>query len=131
MLLDGEWTGVERDTKDLDVGEETCPEATDGEGEQLGDNLGEAPARSTQCAVRTREQTYSGDRDGGIPEEEELVHAGEDDGPDETDGPSAECVHRHVRIVGVSDGRSNLGVRRVILWTFRLESVPVRWQGRD
>ena len=115
MLLDGEWTGVEGDTKDLDVGEETCPEATDGEGEQLGDNLREAPARSTQCAVRTREQTYSGDRDGGIPEEEELVHAGEDDGPDEANEPGAEGVHGHVRVVGVGDGGPDLGVGRIIL----------------
>ena len=117
MLLDGEWTGVERDTKDLDVGEETCPEATDGEGEQLGDNLGEAPVRSTQCAVRTREQTYSGDRDGGIPEEEELVQTGNEDGPDNTNEPRSESVDRHQGVVGVGDGGSNLRVRRVVLCT--------------
>ena len=59
MLLDGEGAGVEGDAEDLDVGEEACPEATEGEGEQLGDNLEEeaaAAARSatSHCAVRTR-----------------------------------------------------------------------------
>ena len=39
MLLDGEGAGVEGDAKDLDVGEEAGPEAAEGEGQQLGDNL--------------------------------------------------------------------------------------------
>ena len=44
MLLDRERTRVDRDTKDFDVGDDARPETTEGEGEQLGDNLEEAHA---------------------------------------------------------------------------------------
>ena len=53
--------------------------------------------------------------DGRIPEEEELVHAGDEDGPDDTNHPCTEGVDRHGRVVGVGDGGADLGVGRVIL----------------
>ena len=55
MLLDRERTGVERDTEDLDVGQEPGPSATNGEDQEL------------------RDETRDGDR--GVAEEEELVDA--------------------------------------------------------
>ena len=39
MLLDGEGTGVERGTKDLDLRDITGPETHEGEGNQLGHDL--------------------------------------------------------------------------------------------
>jgi hypothetical protein len=39
MLFDGEGSGVELDTEDADIGEDSCPESTAGEDEELGDNL--------------------------------------------------------------------------------------------
>ena len=58
MFLDGEGAGVEGDAKDLDVGEEAGPEAAEGEGQQLGDNLWRARERPRSdltpgCAVGT------------------------------------------------------------------------------
>ena len=60
--------------------------------------------------------TYTRDGDGRITEEEELVKTGDDDGPYETDKPCAEGGAGHVWVVGVGDGRPDLGVGRVILW---------------
>ena len=66
--------------------------------------------------VRSKnEQTYAANGDRGIPEEEELVHAGDDDGPDDTYEPCTEGVDRHVRVVGVGDGGADLGIRGIIL----------------
>ena len=39
MLLDGEVTGIDGDTKDLDLRHEAGPSAHEREGDQLGDNL--------------------------------------------------------------------------------------------
>ena len=39
MLLNGERTGVERDTEDLDRGNNAGPETEDGERNQLGNDL--------------------------------------------------------------------------------------------
>ncbi len=39
MFLDREWTGVESDTKDFDIGEDAGPETAKGEGKQLSYNL--------------------------------------------------------------------------------------------
>ena len=72
-----------------------------------------APAIRLNPGLRSRNGagTYAGDGDRGIAEEEELVQAGEDDGPDEADEPGPEGVHGHVRVVGVGDGRTDLRVR--------------------
>ena len=137
MLLDGEGAGVNRDAKDLDVGDDACPETAKGEGEQLGDNLhasrsaigaattnaqqerraydGEKRGRWGRERRRKREDTHTTDGDGGVPEEEELVHAGDEDGPDDSDEPSTEGAGGHVRVVGVGDGGAHLGVGRVVL----------------
>lgn len=39
VLLDGEWARVETSTKDLDVREDTSGKSTDGESDQLGDQV--------------------------------------------------------------------------------------------
>ena len=66
--------------------------------------------------VRSKnEQTYAANGDRGIPEEEELVHAGDDDGPDDTYEPCTEGFDRHVRVVGVGDGGADLGIWGIIL----------------
>lgn len=63
--------------------------------------------------------TYAGNGDGRIAEEEELVEAGDDNGPDEADEPCAGGRTGHVGVVCVGDGGTHLGVRRVILCTRR------------
>ena len=55
--------------------------------------------------------TYTSDGNGRIAEEEELVEAGDDNGPYETDKPCAEGGAGHVWVVGVGDGRTDLGIR--------------------
>ena len=65
--------------------------------------------------VRTRD-TYTTDRDRGEAEEKELIESGDEDGPDETDEPRPESTAGHVCVVRVSDGRTNLGIRGVILY---------------
>ena len=59
--------------------------------------------------------TYTGDSDGGVAEVEELVKAGDDDGPDEADEPCTEGRAGHVDIVGVGDGSTDLRVGGVVL----------------
>ena len=59
--------------------------------------------------------TDTSDGDSREAEEEELVQAGDEDGPDEADEPRAEGAAGHVGVVGVGDGGSNLRVRGVIL----------------
>ena len=54
MLLDGEGAGVDRDAKDLDVGHEAGPETTEGEGEQLGDNLHASRSAIWPAVVRSK-----------------------------------------------------------------------------
>lgn len=95
MLLDGERSGVKGETKDLNGGDDAGPETEEGEGDELGDD-----AR---------------DGDGGISEEEELVQAGDEDGPAETDDPCAEGVDGHVGVVCVGDGGPDFRVRGVVL----------------
>lgn len=95
MLLNREWARVELEAEDLDAGEDSGGEATDGERQKLSD------------------ETRDGDR--GITEEEELVEAGDEDGPRQTDNPGAEGVDGHVWVVGVGYRRTDLGVGRVVL----------------
>lgn len=58
VLLDGEWTGVERVTEDFDVGQEFGPSSTDRKREQLGHNATNV--------------------DGGVSEIEKLIEALDD-----------------------------------------------------
>lgn len=59
--------------------------------------------------------TYASDGDRRIPEVEELVHAGDEDGPGEADNPCPDGVHGHVGIIGVRDGGPHLGVGGILL----------------
>lgn len=63
--------------------------------------------------------TYAAHGDAREAEEEELIHAGDNDSPNNTNDPDAQGGDRHTRVVGVSDRRANLGIGRVILWTTR------------
>jgi hypothetical protein len=67
------------------------------------------------CTTAAREGTYTGDRYAGEAEVEELVEAGNEDGPEETDEPGAEGGAWHVWVVGVGDGSTDLGVWGVVL----------------
>ena len=60
--------------------------------------------------------TYPADWDARIAEEEELVHAGNDNGPYQPNNPGAQGGDRHSRIVGISDRRADLWVGGVVLW---------------
>ena len=59
--------------------------------------------------------TYPAHGDTRKAEEEELIHAGNDDGPNQPNNPAAQGGHRHGRIVGVGDRRADLWIRRVVL----------------
>ena len=53
--------------------------------------------------------------DGGVSEEEELVHAGDKDCPDETDHPSTEGRRWHRGIICVGNGRTDFWIWGFIL----------------
>lgn len=78
---------------------------------------GEAQSGLVSAGAKARERgyTYAGDGDRGVAEEEELVEAGDDDGPEQADKPGAGGGARHVGVIGVGDGGAHLGVRRVVL----------------
>jgi hypothetical protein len=113
VLLDSEGTRVDRNAEDLDAGHHLGPGATNRVREQLGDE--------------------ATDRDGRVPEEEELVEAGDDDRwkvsfsnvncksskrlltERNADNPSAQGAAGHIGVVGVGDGRTDLRVGRVVL----------------
>lgn len=113
MFLHRKRTRVDRDTENLDVGQELCPCLTQGEGQQLCYNLFFVISTTRNLAYIT--DTHACDRDGRIPEEEELVQAGDNDSPYETESPCTECRNGHLGIIGVGDGGTDLGIRRVIL----------------
>lgn len=64
--------------------------------------------------IRT-EATYSSDHDGRISEIVELVHARDDDRPEEAEHPCPEGVDGHGRVVKVGDGGAHLWIGRIIL----------------
>lgn len=70
----------------------------------------------TDHATRAR-GTHGGDGDGRVAEVEELVHAGEDHGPEDADEPRPERRDGHRGVVVVGDGGAHLWVRRVVLCT--------------
>lgn len=100
VLLDGERARVELHAEDGPPWERPGCEAADGVRDELGDELA--------------------DDDRGIAEEEELVHAGEDDGADDADDPDAQGARGHGDVVGVGDGAAHFRVRRVLLDVFRI-----------
>lgn len=62
-----------------------------------------------------RGDTHTSNCDAWVPKEKELVQPRYDDSPDEPHEPCAECGTRHIGIVGISDGGTHFGVRRVVL----------------
>jgi hypothetical protein len=64
---------------------------------------------------RKRSCTNLTDGDGGVSKEKELVHAGNEDSPDETDDPSTEGRRRHRGIVCVGNRRTDFWIRGFIL----------------
>jgi hypothetical protein len=106
VLLDGEGAVVEACAEDLDVWEEASHEATEGEGDQLSDQVA--------------------DRHGWVSEEVELVEARDDDSHDHSENPYAEGVAGHLRVVGVGDGGSDLGVGGVLLDIAKVRAVEIR-----
>jgi hypothetical protein len=95
VLLDGKRTRIEGDTEYLDGGDKACPETEEREGDELRDN-----AR---------------DGNGWEAEEEELVEAGDDDGPNEANEPSTEGVDGHVWVICVGYSRPDFRVRGIVL----------------
>ena len=49
VFLDGKWSGVERDTEDLDLRNDACPESEEREGYELGYDL-----RHVKSATETK-----------------------------------------------------------------------------
>lgn len=116
VLFNGEWPRIKRDAKEGNIREVTSPGLANGETQYLGDNL------FAQESIQQRGVTKEGkgnanlsDGDGGVSEEEELVHTGNEDSPNETDGPSTEGRRRHRGIICVGHGRTDFWIRRFIL----------------
>jgi hypothetical protein len=59
-------------------------------------------------------KTNRSDVDSRVSEIEELVYARNDDGPEQANGPSTECRHRHWGIVSVGHRGSDFRVRGFI-----------------
>lgn len=75
------------------------------------------------------EATYSSDHDGRISEIVELVHAGDDDRPEEAEYPCPESVDGHGRVVKVGDGGAHLWIGRIILCSRGKWTALVRFRG--
>ena len=58
---------------------------------------------------------YSGDINSREPEEEKLVHAGNNDRPDKSKHPHPQGGDRHGRVISVGDRRANFRVGRIVL----------------
>ncbi len=116
MFFNGEWTRVERDSKNLVIRQELGPRTADREGEKLGDDLKIAGGSIMRTLQRHRmPTTYPTDCDTWIAEEEKLIHAGDDDRPDEPDDPCTQRGHRHGRVIGVGDRRAHLRIGGIVL----------------
>lgn len=64
---------------------------------------------------RRKRGTYIGDHEGGIAEIVELVDAGEDDSPEDSEEPGAEGVDGHGLVIVVCDGGTDFWIGRVVL----------------
>ena len=60
-------------------------------------------------------ETHLGDGNCGVSEEKELVDAGNEDSPHETDDPSPESGARHRGIIRVGDRGSDFRIWRLLL----------------
>ena len=115
MLLDREWSGVERDTKDLYPRYDARPETEEREGDQLSYDLRCDTSRQPPIDLETVYATYTTDSDRGIAEEEELVEAGDEHGPADANEPCPESVNGNGGVIGICDGSSDFRVWGVVL----------------
>jgi len=97
MLLNGERSRIKRDTEEGNIRQVASPGFANGESQHLGDNLSSKDLISaTESQKRLKmlrnqkKSTNLTDGDGGVSEEEKLVHAWDEDCPYETDDPSTE-----------------------------------------
>ncbi len=101
MLLDGEWPRIKGNAEQGNIRKITSPGFANGESQHLWNNLFSQDRFSNQgpkkgrLKRRGKKNTHLGNVDGGVSEEEELVRARNEDGPDETDDPSTEGRRRH------------------------------------
>lgn len=65
-----------------------------------------------------RGETHRTDDDAGVAQVEELVHAGEDHGADDTQNPCTNSRRRHGIIVKVGHSGADLWVGRVFLYEY-------------
>ena len=72
MLLNRKRAWIQLDTKNLDIGYDSCPESTHREDQELGDELGHSSAKAIRSSVLS---THSADCDRRVAEKEELVKA--------------------------------------------------------
>jgi hypothetical protein len=91
MLLNGKRSRIKRDTEEVNIRHVASPGLANWETQQLGGKLISHlvtgyPKRDTEGNISTNRT----DGDGRVSEKEELVHAGNEDSPNETDDPSTE-----------------------------------------
>lgn len=92
MLLNREWPWVQAYAEDGNIRKELCPCSAHWKDEQLSNNLNSCEVRidnksAKQDDLYLENATYAGDSDGGVPEVEELIQSGNDNGPNETEDP--------------------------------------------
>jgi hypothetical protein len=116
MLLNVEWPRIKRDAKDGNVRQITSPSFAHRESQHQGDNLSSKDSIQQRGPHRKINSTNRTNADGGVSEEKELVHAGDDDGPGEADYPCTEGGQRHRGIVCVGNRGTDLWI-----WGFILE----------
>ena len=111
VLFDSEWSRVERDTEDGNPRHVTSPQLEHREGQQQRDIL-VWPKRDSAKGIQPIQtgKTNRVNIDGRISEEEEAVDTRKDDGPNETDNPSAESRRRHCRIIGIGNRRPDFNI---------------------
>jgi len=106
MFLDSERTWVQGVAKDFPFGEDERHTPPDGKRNQLSDKIA--------------------DGDTGVPEEEELVKAGDNNSHNHTQEPYTDGGHRHVWVIRVGDSRTDLRVRTVLLEVAQMIPVEIR-----
>ena len=115
MLLDRKRPRVKRDAEERNIRQVASPGFANGESQHLGDNLFSKDSIQAQNVTGIKNCTNLTDGDGGVSEEKELVHAGNEDSPDETDDPSTESRRRHRGIVCVGNRRTDFWIWGFIL----------------
>lgn len=106
MLLNSERTRIDFDTEYCDVGKPSSSSPTHREGQQLSHDSADADRRES--------------------EEEKLIETGNDDGPRQSNSPSAEGRDGHVEVVGVCYRRSHFWVRTLVVESNKMLFVQIR-----